>query len=62
MSYKLLSEYSSDDEKRRATVSKDLTTKKYRVAVVSEMGTSFSSMFDDEDSAEQFAEDWVKPL
>lgn len=59
---KLLSEYYSEDMKRRATVTMELTTKKFRVAVVSETGSAFSTMFDDEDSAEQFAEDWVKPL
>lgn len=59
---KLISEYYSDDMKRRAIVSMELTTKKFRVAAVSDPGTAFTTMFDDEDDAEQFAEDWVKPL
>lgn len=59
---KLLSEYYSDDMKRRATVTLELTTKKFRVATVSDTGSAFSTMFDSEDDAEQFAEDWVKPL
>ena len=62
MSYKLLSEFSSDDVKRRATVSKDLTSGTYRVAVVSDLGSSFSSMFQTEEEADNFAEDWVNPL
>ena len=62
MSYKLISEYFSENEKRRAIVSQDLTNKQFRVAVVSDTGTSFSSMFTLEEDAELFAEDWVKPL
>jgi hypothetical protein len=61
MSYKLLSEYYSDDQKRRATVSQDLTTRQFRVAVISETGSAFSTMFQVEDDAEHFAEEWVKP-
>lgn len=59
---KLLSEYYSDDMQRRATVTMELNTKRFRVATVSETGSAFSTMFDMEDDAEQFAEDWVKPL
>jgi hypothetical protein len=59
---KLLSEYYSDDMKRRAAVALDLTTKKIRVTTVSDTGTAFTTIFDGEDDAEQFAEDWVKPL
>jgi hypothetical protein len=59
---KLLSEYFSDDMKRRSTVTMQLDTRKYRVATISENGTAFTTMFDVEDEAEQFAEDWVKPL
>jgi len=61
MSYKLLSEYFSDDQKRRSTVSQDLTTRQFRVAVISDTGTAFSTMFETEDDAEVFAEEWVKP-
>lgn len=59
-SYKLLSEYYSDDRKRRATVAKDLTSGEFRVTVVSDAGSAFTSMFVDEDSAEIFAEQWVQ--
>ena len=62
MSYKLLSEYYSDDQKRRATVSQDLTTRQFRVAVISDTGSAFSSMFEVEDAAEEFAEQWVQPV
>ena len=62
MSYKLLSEFYSDDQKRRATVSQDLTTRQFRVAVVSDSGSAFSSMFETEDAAEEFAEQWVQPV
>lgn len=62
MSYKLLAEYFSDDQKRRSTVSQDLTTRQFRVAVVSDSGSAFSSMYETEEAAEEFAEDWVKPL
>lgn len=60
-SYKLLSEYFSDDNKRRASVLKDLNSGEYRVTVVSEAGTAFTSIFNDDNSAEIFAEEWVKP-
>ena len=62
MSYKLLSEFYSDDQKRRATVSQDLTTRQFRVAVISDTGSAFSSMFETEDAAEEFAEQWVQPV
>ena len=62
MSYKLLAEYFSDDQKRRSTVSQDLTTRQFRVAVVSDSGSAFSSMYETEEAAEEFAEDWVKRL
>ena len=58
---KLLSEYFSDDMKRRATVTMELDSRKFRVADVSETGTAFSTIFDEEDAAEEFAEEWVKP-
>ena len=59
---KLLSEYFSEDSKRRSAVSMELATKKFRVTTVSETGTAFTTMFTMEDEAEEFAEDWVKPL
>lgn len=59
MAYKELSVYQTEDAKRRSTVLKNLTTGKYHVSVVNDSGTSFTSVFDNEESAEQFAEDWV---
>lgn len=57
--YKHLSEYYSDNGKRRASVSFDLEAKHYRCTVVSESGSAFTSIFETEDLAEQFAESWV---
>ena len=58
----LISEYFSDDMTRRATVTMELATKRFRVTTVSKTGYASSSMFDVEDEAEEFAEEWVKPL
>jgi|688.fasta_scaffold1414989_2 hypothetical protein len=59
MAYKELSAYFSEDNKRRSTLMINLETKKFHVSVVNESGTSFTSVFDTEVDAEQFAEDWV---
>ena len=59
MAYKEISGYFSDDQKRRSTVMYNLETKKFHVSVVSDSGTSFTSVYDTEEDAEQFAEDWV---
>lgn len=59
VAYKELSGYYSEDCKRRSTVSKNLETGKFHVSVVNDSGTSFTSVYDTEDTAEQFAEDWV---
>ncbi len=60
MSIKIISEYLSDDGKRTSTVYKVLEDGDYRVSVKNESGSTFSSSFDSVDTAEDFAEDWVK--
>lgn len=60
-SYKELSQYYSDDTNKKASIVKELGTKHYVVRVTSDTGSSFSTTFDNEEDAEQFAEDWVKP-
>jgi hypothetical protein len=57
--YKNISEFYSDDEKRTASVIKELGTNRYRVSVKSDSGSTFSALFEDEDSAEEYAEAWV---
>lgn len=58
-SFKQLSEYYSDDTNKKASVVKELGTNNYIVRLINDSGSSFSATFDDEDSAEQFAENWV---
>ena len=58
-SFKQLSEYYSDDTNKKASVVKELGTSNYIVRLINDSGSSFSATFDDEDSAEQFAENWV---
>lgn len=60
MAYKVLSKYFSSDEKRSATVYADTKTGLYTVSVMTDSGTSFTSSFEEENSAENFAEDWVE--
>lgn len=59
MAYKELTTYFSDDQKRRSTVLFNLETKQFHVTVISDSGTSFTSVYDKEEDADQFAEDWV---
>lgn len=59
MSIKIISNYIADDEKRSAMVYKVLETGKYKVSVTNDSGSTFSTTFDDVDSAENYAEDWV---
>jgi hypothetical protein len=54
-----LSSYTSDDEKRKATVFRDQNDGKYYVSMTNEFGTSFRADFLSEEGAEIFAEDWV---
>lgn len=57
--YKQLSEYFSEDGKRRSSVLRNLETGKYHVTAISDSGSAFTTIFDVEDDAEQYAEDWV---
>jgi len=54
-----LSSYTSDDEKRKATVFRDQNDGKYYVSMTNEFGTSFRADFSSEEDAEFFAEDWI---
>jgi hypothetical protein len=57
--YKLISEFYSEDQKRTASIIKELGSGKYRVSVKSESGSTFSALFENEDDAESYAETWV---
>lgn len=57
--YKQLSEYYSDDHKKKASIIKELGTKRYVVQLINDSGSAFSASFDTEDEAEQYAEEWV---
>ena len=54
-----LSSYTSDDEKRKATVFRDQNDGKYYVSMTNEFGTSFRADFSSEEAAEVFAKDWI---
>jgi hypothetical protein len=54
-----LSSYTSDDEKRKATIFRDQNDGKYYVSMTNEFGTSFRADFLSEEDAEIFAEDWI---
>jgi hypothetical protein len=58
--YKELSEYFSDTSNKRASVVKELGTNNYIVRSINDSGSVFSTTFNTEDDAEQFAEEWVK--
>lgn len=55
---KILSEYFSDDNKRSSKVLY-IGEKKFRVVVVDEMCANYATVFDNEEDAENYAEDWV---
>lgn len=57
--YKQLSEYFSDSKHRRASVFKELGTGHYITQLVNDSGSTFSTTFNSEEEAEQYAEDWV---
>lgn len=57
--YKQLSEYYSEDKKKRASIIKELGTKLYVVQLINDSGSAFSASFESEEDAEQYAEDWV---
>ncbi len=54
-----LSSYTSDDEKRKATIFRDQNDGKYYVSMTNEFGTSFQTNFQTEEAAEIYAKDWV---
>jgi len=58
--YKELSEYFSDTSNKRASVVKELGTNNYIVRAINDSGSVFSTTFNTEDDAEQFAEEWVQ--
>ena len=55
--YKSISEFYSDDERRTASVIKEIGTNRYIVRLKNEAGSAFSASFADEESAEQYAEE-----
>ena len=57
--YKQLSEYFSDDQRKRASIRKELDTGSYVVHLVNDAGSAFSAIFETEEQAEQYCEDWV---
>lgn len=59
MAIKVLSEYFSNDNRRSAKLYVLLPQKEYNVSVMNESGSSFTSMFENINDAEDFAENWV---
>lgn len=59
MAIKVLSEYFSNDNRRSAKIYVLLPQKEYNVSVMNEAGSSFTSMFENINDAEDFAENWV---
>lgn len=57
--YKQLSEFFSDDNKKTASVVRELGTNHYIVRMKNDAGTWFSMSFESEDDAEATAENWV---
>lgn len=57
--YKQLSEFYSDDKKKRASIIKELGTGHYIVKLINDSGSAFSASFETEDDAEAYAESWV---
>lgn len=59
MSLRVLSEFYSDDMTRKAKVFVTVGAPDYYVQCTDEFGTSFTSMFDNNNDAEDYADDWV---
>jgi hypothetical protein len=57
--YKEISEYFSEDGLKTASVIKALDTGFYLVRFKNDAGSIFSATYQDLDTAEQYAEDWV---
>jgi hypothetical protein len=58
--FKQLSEYFSDDGRKKADIVKELGTSHYIVRVTNDAGSVFSATFQTEDDAEEYAEGWVQ--
>jgi hypothetical protein len=58
--FKQLSEYFSDDGRKKADIVKELGTNRYIVRVMNDAGSAFSASFENEDDAEEYAEAWVQ--
>jgi hypothetical protein len=55
-----LTKFFSDDEKKTATIYRVVEEPKhYLVSAINESGSSFQAIFDNQQDAEHFAEDWV---
>lgn len=55
-----MSFYLSDESsKKRATVYKNLKDNTYHVSLVNDTGNSFVAIFDKQENADIYAEDWV---
>jgi hypothetical protein len=59
MAIKEMSVFYSDNEKRKAVINKNLESGMFHVVVYNDMGSTFSTVFEREEDAEQYAEDWV---
>ena len=57
--YKEISEYFSEDGLKTASVVKNLNEGVYIVRFKNDAGSIFSATYQDLDTAEQYAEDWV---
>lgn len=57
--YKEISEYFSEDGNKRASIIKEIGTKRYVVRLINDAGSSFSASYENIDDAEAYAEDWV---
>ena len=57
--YKELSEYFSEDQKRTASIIKEIGTNNYIVRVKNDAGSTFNAVFANEEDAEGYAESWV---
>lgn len=59
MALKELTVFLSEDTKKSATVYRDTITLEFKVIIKNDSGSTFSATFDSEDTANDFAEDYV---
>lgn len=57
--YRELSEYMSDDLKKKATVIKEIGTNRFIVRMKNESGSYFTASCASEEQAEGVAEEWI---